>query len=289
MELFQVLDCSSLDTCCTDAGMVGILSITIRLFGIIQILVPIILILAGTIQFVQLAVNPELKDGFRKVLNKVIAAIIVFLLPTLVDVILTATSDSFSVSSCWKQSKTVASESLFGGGKYTPVETNDDSVWLDPKSYESNVSDVKFVNLNGGTGTSSTSTSNLRQQIVAYAMQFKGKPYAAVGCVWNGNLPYRATDCIGFVKGVYSHFGITSMKKAPCGTQSLYRARKGILTQVSEKDAKPADIVLWKGHIAIYLGDGKIIHAAGKKYGVITQKLYKNGEFRGFFRVNGVE
>lgn len=291
MELFQILDCSSLDTCCNDPGLVGILSITIKIFELIQIVVPIILILAGTIQFVQLTVNPELKDGFRKVLNKVIAAIIIFLLPVLMDAILTATSSNFSISSCWKQSKTVASGSIFGGGTYSEIETTDDSVWLDPKSYESEVKDTKFVNPSGtGTNTgTSTGTSNLRQEIVSYAMQFKGKPYAAVGCVWNGNLPYRATDCIGFVKGVYSHFGIKSMKNAPCGTQSLYRARSGILTQVSEKDAKPADIVLWKGHIAIYLGDGKIIHAAGKKYGVITQKLYKNGEFRGFFRVNGVE
>ena len=278
MELFQILDCSTLGTCCTDYSIVGILAVTKKVFSLIQLAVPIALVVAATIQFVQLTINPELKDGFRRVLNKFIAAFIVFLLPTLMDAILTAAPDSFSVAACWKQVGSVENTSVFGNNTYIENNDNQKSVLLSPDKY------YKITR-----STSASNSSALRQKIVNYAMQFKGKPYAAVGCVWNGELPYRATDCIGFVKGVYSHFGITSMKKAPCGTQSLYNARNGILTQVSEKDAKPADIVLWRGHIAIYLGDGKIIHAAGRKYGVITQKLYKNGEFRGFFRVNGVE
>lgn len=278
MELFQLLDCSSLGTCCTDYSIVGILAVTKKIFSLIQLIVPIALILAATIQFVQLSINPELKDGFRRILNKVMAAAIVFLLPTLIDVILTAAPDSFSVAACWEQVGSVENTSVFGNNTYIETNTNQKSVLLSSDKY------YKITR-----GSASSNSSALRQNIVNYAMQFKGKEYRPVGCVWNGELPYRATDCIGFVKGVYSHFGIQSMKNAPCGTQSLYRARNGILTQVSEKDAKPADIVLWKGHIAIYLGDGKIIHAAGRKYGIITQKLYKNSEFRGFFRVNGVE
>ena len=283
MELFQILDCSSLGTCCKDYSIMGVLQVTKVIFDLIQFVVPIILIVAGTIQFLQLTINPELKDGFRRVLNKFMAAVIIFLLPTLVDVFLTATSENFTISACWNQIDLSNAKSVFGG-KYS----NDDSLWLDPMVYEEK-SSLEFAKPKNGAGSSNTSTGSLRSQIVAYAKEFKGEPYRAVGCVWNGNKPYKATDCIGFVKGVYKHFGIKSMANAPCGTQLLYRARKGILTQVSEKDAKPADIVLWKGHIAIYMGDGKIIHAAGKKYGVITQKVYKSGEFRGFFRVNGVD
>ena len=282
MELFQILDCSTLGTCCSDYSVVGILSITKRIFGLIQFVVPFILIVAATIQFIQLTINPELKDGFRRVLNKFIAAVIIFMLPVLVDVFLNATSTSFNVSACWKQIDVTKSQNIFGG-KYS----NDDALWLDPTIYEEK-SSLEFAKGNSG-GSGNTSTGSLRSRIVAYAKEFKGEKYRAVGCVWNGEKPYKATDCIGFVKGVYKHFGIKSMANAPCGTQSLYRARKGILTQVSEKDALPGDIVLWKGHIAIYMGDGKIIHAAGKKYGVITQKVYKSGEFRGFFRVNGVD
>ena len=83
----------------------GVLQVTKVIFDLIQFVVPIILIVAGTIQFLQLTINPELKDGFRRVLNKFMAAVIIFLLPTLVDVFLTATSENFSISACWSQVK----------------------------------------------------------------------------------------------------------------------------------------------------------------------------------------
>ena len=62
MELFQILDCSSLGTCCKDYSIMGVLQVTKVIFGLIQFVVPIILIVAGTIQFLQLTINPELKD-----------------------------------------------------------------------------------------------------------------------------------------------------------------------------------------------------------------------------------
>ena len=290
MELFQILDCSTLDTCCSDIGILGVLSITRKVFELIQILVPIILILTGTIQFVQLTVNPELKDGFRKVLNKVIAAVIIFLLPVIIDVILSAVPNSISVVSCWNQTKTLTSENVFSGGKYSRMEDEDETLVLDPDAYGENVSRPKYAKLSNTTSTSTSGTNSMQQQIVEYAKSFanKGNKYKWGG-YWNGSPKYTPTDCIGFVKGVYAHFGFTKMKNAPNGTQSFYNARKGIVDQISEKDLQPSDIVLWKGHIAIYIGNGKIVHAAGKKYGVITGNLYKGKEFRGFFRVKGVK
>ena len=68
MELVQILDCSTtLNNCCSSFATANILDITRKIFDLIQMIVPIILILMSTIQFVQLTINPELKDGFRRV------------------------------------------------------------------------------------------------------------------------------------------------------------------------------------------------------------------------------
>ena len=84
MEMFQILSCTNdLATCCSNTALVGFLSILKRIIDIIQFVVPIILIITGTIQFIQMTINPDLKDGFKKILNKLIAVIIIFLLPSI--------------------------------------------------------------------------------------------------------------------------------------------------------------------------------------------------------------
>ena len=150
MELFQILDCSSLGTCCKDYSIIGVLEVTKVVFGLIQFVVPIILIVAGTIQFLQLTINPELKDGFRRVLNKFMAAVIIFLLPTLVDVFLNATSENFTISACWSQAKVNTTNSnnngfSGGGGGYISTD-DDDSVFMDPDEFDE-LSGKKFADV----------------------------------------------------------------------------------------------------------------------------------------------
>ena len=290
MELFQILDCSTLGTCCKDYSIVGVLAVTKRIFMLIQIVVPLILIVAATIQFVQLTINPELKDGFRRVINKFMAAVIVFLLPTIVDAILMTTSQKYTVSACWKQVKISELNDLFGGTYIAGANNSNNSVWLDPDIYKNKLTRT-FVSA-GVAGIKPG--ASLRQQIVTYAIGFanKGNKYKKDTCNWHGGTKYKPTDCIGFVGGVYENFGINITKNGRCGTNSLYNNRSGILTEVSKKDAQPGDIVLWKKHVAIYIGDGKIVHSANSEKGVITQKIYggtKKNPFRGYFRVNGVD
>ena len=282
MELFQILDCSTIGTCCTDYSLVAILNITRKIFELIQIIVPIALIIACTVQFVQLSINPEMKDGFRRILNKFIAAIIVFAVPFLVDAILTAVPGNLNISSCWQQAKLFASENMFNSGTYYDDSSEKKKVFDDLGKYEKPKS--------GTTPTTPSGTSSKRKEIVDYAVSFanKGNKYKS-GCNWHGGSTYKPSDCIGFVKGVYENFGFKNMKNAPCGTRSFYKARKGIVTEISEKDLQPGDIVLWETHIAIYIGNGKIVHSANHKLGVITQKMYNKNKVRGYFRVNGLD
>lgn len=62
------------------------------------------------------------------------------------------------------------------------------------------------------------------------------------------------TDCSGFTSAVYRHFGIELPH------QSEAQKSAAVKTFTDEKDAVPGDICWWSGHVAIYIGNGKIVH-----------------------------
>ena len=301
MELFQILNCSTLGTCCTDYGIVGILEVTKKVLLLIQFVVPFILIVAATIQFVQLTINPELKDGFRRVLNKFIAAVIIFMLPTIVDAILTATPDSFSVSACWKQVKintNSSNSSIFGGGSYVSDDGNSsNSVLMNNEELEK-LNESKYNKT--ATNNNSKTVSAKQKAIVSYAKQFVNKngkvtnKYLLHG-TWNGEKPYKATDCSGFVKGVYKHVtGVSIPRKA----KSMWTKRSQYFDVIKEKDRQAGDIIVYGDstgyHVGIYTGTGKeIIHNKGTSWGIIKQSNYnsasKHGKPIGFLRLKGVK
>lgn len=108
--------------------------------------------------------------------------------------------------------------------------------------------------------------------IANYALQFIGNPY-----VYGGNSLTNGIDCSGFVQQVYAHFGYslprTSDSQAGCGIA------------VSASELQPGDLVCYSGHIAIYIGNGKIVHASSRKTGI---KISNNIFYRtiiGFRRI----
>ena len=287
MELFQLLSCNSdLGTCCSDYSLVGLLSITRRVLGIIQFVIPIILIVAGTIQFMQLTINPELKDGFRKVLNKLIAAVIIFLLPLLVDVILGTTSTDFSVASCWQQSATISTETIFSSGNYANTLDQENSVWMDPISYSAatNAGSEYMSSSHSGGGSAKGSTRG--KEIVEYARQFIGEDYEWGG-YWDGEIPYTPTDCSGFVTAIFHHFGID----LPRGL-NMFGYDTSLYDEVSESEMQAGDVIMYDGHVGIYTGEGKqMIHAASTNLGVILSEDYSrcsSHAILGFLRIKGV-
>ena len=94
-------------------------------------------------------------------------------------------------------------------------------------------------------------------KVVEYAIQFVGNPY-----VWGGESLSEGADCSGFVLKVYEKFGVSlphySGSQRRCGS-----AVKGGL-----KNAQPGDLICYDGHVALYIGDGKIVHAASEKSGI---------------------
>ena len=101
--------------------------------------------------------------------------------------------------------------------------------------------------------------------VVEYALCFLGNPY-----VWGGTSLTNGTDCSGFVMRVYEHFGVslprTSYEQRSCGTEVPDLA-----------SARPGDLICYDGHIAIYMGDNRIVHASSPKTGI---KISENPAYR---------
>lgn len=106
------------------------------------------------------------------------------------------------------------------------------------------------------------STGELRKAIVEYAMQFLGNKY-----VHGGQSLVTGTDCSGFTSLIYAEFGY-SVSRTPSG--QLSNDGKGI----SYSEIQPGDIICYGSsgkctHVALYIGDGQIIHAANSRKGVV--------------------
>ena len=100
--------------------------------------------------------------------------------------------------------------------------------------------------------------------VVEYAKQFLGNPY-----VYGGTSLTRGTDCSGFVKGVYAHFGI-SLPRTSGSMRSVGYA-------VSFDEMQPGDIVCYSGHVGIYAGNGQIVNAIDESRGIgMSSVTYTN-------------
>ena len=95
--------------------------------------------------------------------------------------------------------------------------------------------------------------------IVAFAQQFVGNPY-----VWGGNSLTNGADCSGFVHEVYAHFGIS--------TPRFSQAFKYVGQAVSLSNIQAGDVVVYDGHVAIYMGNGCIVEAQSTSAGITNNR-----------------
>lgn len=104
----------------------------------------------------------------------------------------------------------------------------------------------------------SSSGSAAGQAVVNYALQFVGNPY-----VYGGTSLTNGTDCSGFVMSVYANFGVALPHSSSADRHMGYDV--GGLA-----NAQPGDLICYSGHVAIYIGNGQIVHASTSRTGIIV-------------------
>lgn len=126
---------------------------------------------------------------------------------------------------------------------------------------------VKFNSATGTSGDNSgdSGSSSTLSNIVSYAMQFLGNPY-----VWGGTSLTNGTDCSGFVMRIYQHFGY-SLPRTSASQAAATRT-------VSASDVRPGDLFFYGSggvsHVAMYIGNGQIIHASSPRTGIKISSAY---------------
>lgn len=86
---------------CANPALGTFLLIAKRILQIIQIVGPIVLIVSLVINFTKGTVNPEDKKINKKVINSVIAIFVLFFIPILINMLMGALGENFTVSECW--------------------------------------------------------------------------------------------------------------------------------------------------------------------------------------------
>ena len=112
--------------------------------------------------------------------------------------------------------------------------------------------------------SSASSSSGSGSSVVSYATQFVGNPY-----VWGGTSLTSGADCSGFVQSVYANFGVSLPRTSYEQQNAGY--------EVSYADAQPGDLICYGGHVAIYMGNGQIVHASNARDGI---KVSNNAAYR---------
>jgi len=113
-------------------------------------------------------------------------------------------------------------------------------------------------NTSSSAPVQSVSGSGTGSQVANFALQFVGNPY-----VYGGTSLTNGADCSGFVMSVYANFGV-SLPHSSAADRNVGYDVGGI------ENAQPGDIVCYSGHVAIYIGNGQIVHASTKKTGIIV-------------------
>lgn len=107
----------------------------------------------------------------------------------------------------------------------------------------------------------------LRLSIVRNALQYVGNPY-----VYGGNNPNTGVDCSGFTKYIMANTAGVYLNRTAASQSTQGQA-------VSAEEARPGDLVFYSNgasvnHVAIYIGEGRVVHASNERVGITTSNMY---------------
>lgn len=167
-------------------------------------------------------------------------------------------------------------------GPHLHIEFLYQDEYLNPYFYLSVGAGSLYGNGFGYTGDVDALDDARYAALIQEAEKYLGMPY-----VWGGSSPSTGFDCSGFVSYVFTHSGVYNMGRLTA--QGIY----DICTPVSPSDAKPGDIIFFKGtydtpdvsHVGIYVGNGQMIHAGDPIQYTSINTAYWQNHFFAFGRV----
>lgn len=288
MELFQILSCNNdLGSCCRSKDLALFFGSINNIVFLIQIIIPILLMIMIGLDLFKLMANPDDKKIIKLIRNKLIAAVIIFFIPVLVNVVLNISSDagekSFNFAACMKESKNVK---VSTATNYIPIDDTDKKkVIPNSEGYEKGKK-KESTSSNASLGSKISSTActkgdssvklvpNDSGREARIARKANGVEVANYAKSWIGKMSYEFTaqgdlkvggtcSCSHFVYQVLKHFGIIEGKFirstvwGSCGV-------KGTTMFSSYNNLVPGDVVFKSfgnavGHVEIYVGGGKTV------------------------------
>ncbi len=130
---------------CSDPGMGVILNVLKNILNIIQIVGPIVFLIALVINFTKLMMNPEEKKLIKNCFNSLWGAIIIFAIPIFINVVMSMLSTDFTLSSCWNNIKITNTRASY----ISPTGQRGKQIFINPNDYE--MGDPKKTDDGNGT------------------------------------------------------------------------------------------------------------------------------------------
>ena len=268
-----------LSSCCHDPGIISLIAIIKNIMDIVQIVVPILLIVYLSIQLTRMVVNPEEKKGMSKIKNQILATILVFVVPVIVNAFMNIMPQTFQVSACWNVAGGKDEVIMSKSQEYKNVHKekanklfNDRSAYEKGEKRQDNSSTGEAGGLAAGDAKGIIEGAEKVHKMYESQRWFY---YSSLGQLkWNDikystNNPSKATCCATFVgsaflvggvfpEGTINKYNYNSVD----GINSLCKAHNWIKVS-SYGSLKAGDIVIMTapgssgpGHVQIYAGNG---------------------------------
>lgn len=283
-----------LETSCTSQALANTMGAVGNMLTIISIVVPILLMISLIIKVAKMVRNPDDKKGLSKIKNSIIAAVVIFFIPTFVNILFQAMGEKYNVSSCWMLAKTT--KYTITSPQYMEIEAKEKhKVTTDPEEYQKGVPKPKEEKENNSSSNNIKATTvaggitpELGNKLVEVARTQIGVPYHSMhygpkgsghdgfGCamfvsycynqVFFGGVSGQNYDTSGFYGSTYEYWGNV--------TNDGYNPHNQKFVEVQPNQAQPGDVIAFlRGgdhysshsncyHVGLYAGNGNVIDSS---------------------------
>ncbi len=285
---------------CNESGILHVIYLVKLGLELVRIIIPIILIIMVMIDILKLVINKdvEIRKTTKKIVTRFLAAIILFLVPTILNLILNilGSTTTIELSTCYINATKENIEKLRKEEKereeketqnrreelaQTKKEKDEKAKELRKKlKFDTSTSDDDFesVKLNENAQSGSCLPSAFKEGKFGEAIVKKAREYVGVTpYVWGGTNLITGADCSGFTQAIYKEFGVSI-------TRTTFTQIHDGAPVNSLSEARAGDLLIFPEHVGIYNGKGGMIHAS--TYGINTiESSINSGPIIGIRRI----